>query len=102
MVSVGHQVSIERPEVLGELLQDVAMSKEAWHQFLVMTIFMDPAQGQLDGQPVELGRIITHKQLNHRVGSLASVGRDGQGFLHARSEERRVGKECRSRWSPYH
>ena len=25
------------------------------------------------------------------------------GKLHfARSEERRVGKECRSRWSPYH
>src|SRR2546429_9448932 len=23
-------------------------------------------------------------------------------FLHDRSEERRVGKECRSRWSPYH
>src|SRR2546427_1270180 len=23
-------------------------------------------------------------------------------FWHARSEERRVGKECRSRWSPYH
>src|SRR2546422_10668724 len=23
-------------------------------------------------------------------------------FLLARSEERRVGKECRSRWSPYH
>ena len=22
--------------------------------------------------------------------------------LHERSEERRVGKECRSRWSPYH
>src|SRR5258705_7813089 len=24
------------------------------------------------------------------------------GRLRARSEERRVGKECRSRWSPYH
>src|SRR2546421_4761523 len=24
------------------------------------------------------------------------------GALPARSEERRVGKECRSRWSPYH
>src|SRR3712207_2500977 len=24
------------------------------------------------------------------------------GTLPARSEERRVGKECRSRWSPYH
>ena len=25
----------------------------------------------------------------------------GRGFVY-RSEERRVGKECRSRWSPYH
>src|SRR2546422_11719586 len=25
-----------------------------------------------------------------------------QGLLDLRSEERRVGKECRSRWSPYH
>ena len=24
------------------------------------------------------------------------------GVLNHRSEERRVGKECRSRWSPYH
>ena len=24
------------------------------------------------------------------------------GILLGRSEERRVGKECRSRWSPYH
>ena len=23
-------------------------------------------------------------------------------YKHRRSEERRVGKECRSRWSPYH
>ena len=26
----------------------------------------------------------------------------GIGWLLCRSEERRVGKECRSRWSPYH
>ena len=25
-----------------------------------------------------------------------------EAFNPARSEERRVGKECRSRWSPYH
>ena len=24
------------------------------------------------------------------------------GEMYVRSEERRVGKECRSRWSPYH
>ena len=27
---------------------------------------------------------------------------DTRGIRLARSEERRVGKECRSRWSPYH
>ena len=27
---------------------------------------------------------------------------EGDGFEDDRSEERRVGKECRSRWSPYH
>ena len=29
------------------------------------------------------------------------IQRNGQ-VLYDRSEERRVGKECRSRWSPYH
>ena len=29
------------------------------------------------------------------------TGRDPEKPI-ARSEERRVGKECRSRWSPYH
>src|SRR2546429_7193566 len=28
--------------------------------------------------------------------------RDSQACQRLRSEERRVGKECRSRWSPYH
>src|SRR2546430_11209693 len=32
----------------------------------------------------------------------ATVWIDGPGERHLRSEERRVGKECRSRWSPYH
>ena len=30
------------------------------------------------------------------------VGLYGGAFKVTRSEERRVGKECRSRWSPYH
>src|SRR6516162_11156903 len=30
-----------------------------------------------------------------------SLGRSMGGIAYARSEERRVGKECRSRWSPY-
>ena len=30
------------------------------------------------------------------------VTKNGKNIFHRRSEERRVGKECRSRWSPYH
>ena len=36
----------------------------------------------------------TKKMLQHLTNELADYS--------TRSEERRVGKECRSRWSPYH
>ena len=32
----------------------------------------------------------------------AGEGDDYEEIIYERSEERRVGKECRSRWSPYH
>ena len=36
-------------------------------------------------------------------GRLIEQGKEPIAFEHdCRSEERRVGKECRSRWSPYH
>jgi len=35
-------------------------------------------------------------------GVFAAIGHDPNTGLFLRSEERRVGKECRSRWSPYH
>src|SRR5215469_18000840 len=31
-----------------------------------------------------------------------ATAREGRIYRPRRSEERRVGKECRSRWSPYH
>jgi len=40
--------------------------------------------------------------LLHRAISRTRRRRDYQFALVIRSEERRVGKECRSRWSPYH
>ena len=35
-------------------------------------------------------------------GIARRVSRPARGWRALRSEERRVGKECRSRWSPYH
>src|SRR2546427_12471830 len=43
--------------------------------------------------------------LNKTVGTASRLGltaRETPASVHIRSEERRVGKECRSRWSPYH
>src|SRR2546425_12719155 len=36
------------------------------------------------------------------LGQPVAVGHSMGGITVLRSEERRVGKECRSRWSPYH
>src|SRR3712207_9104658 len=41
--------------------------------------------------------------LGYRAMAMVAISVDGRARNRvARSEERRVGKECRSRWSPYH
>src|SRR3989442_11600821 len=61
-----------------------------------------------DGAPVELytlrnaaGSSVAIATYGATVVSLRMPDRDGH-LDDVRSEERRVGKECRSRWSPYH
>ena len=45
-----------------------------------------------------LGDILNSSTVNKVVSAIAGT----DASLTVRSEERRVGKECRSRWSPYH
>src|SRR6266498_578126 len=46
---------------------------------------------------------MTLNDLTHSMNGLTeSAGREFDVVTFRRSEERRVGKECRSRWSPYH
>ena len=50
-----------------------------------------------DGAGVKLTRVLT-QPLQRRLDPFLML----DAFGSDRSEERRVGKECRSRWSPYH
>ena len=50
--------------------------------------------GEVVAKPFSIGH--TGSELKELADYLKSL--DGE----TRSEERRVGKECRSRWSPYH
>ena len=44
----------------------------------------------------------TFSRIDHILGHKSNLGKFKKIDIISRSEERRVGKECRSRWSPYH
>ena len=54
----------------------------------------------------EIGKIPQVDELVVREGfdyeKMEEIAGDADALIGVRSEERRVGKECRSRWSPYH
>ena len=56
------------------------------------------ADGRVTGVRLEDGSTVTAPIVISGVAPDLTVN----GLVDARSEERRVGKECRSRWSPYH
>ena len=68
-------------------------------------VAVDDVLRVLPGETVPVdGVILTgHTSINQAVMTGESLPVDkGPGDEVSRSEERRVGKECRSRWSPYH
>ena len=73
-----------------------------------LTCGREPAGGQCQAGSLT-GAVASERVSEAPKGSLRMVGNHSksakaEGSLTAtpRSEERRVGKECRSRWSPYH
>src|ERR1051326_2186728 len=83
-----------------------------------LTQNVDAAQGQIQAQLQRRYDLIpnlvntvkgyaTHEeavftQVAQARSGLGAALQSGDAAKMARSEERRVGKECRSRWSPYH
>ena len=57
---------------------------------------------QLGGEVGRSGRGEYGRTRLTRTAESSLLGAEGARVVWMRSEERRVGKECRSRWSPYH
>ena len=77
---------------LGGLVVKEAVKRAGIDPSLITEVYM----GNAEGIPGNLGRIVAlEADLPETVPGI-------QLDRHRRSEERRVGKECRSRWSPYH
>src|SRR5260221_10382042 len=68
--------------------------------------FRDDSPGQLALNPEGVLIRPRHRDLaaviTHAVSDVRPQTQRRAGHRQKRSEERRVGKECRSRWSPYH
>src|SRR3712207_9532180 len=67
--------------------------------------FSDLSLFEIGNTLSELAAFHGNRSLHIVFGSrfyFAANGQEIDSLADARSEERRVGKECRSRWSPYH
>ena len=53
-------------------------------------------------RPSGTNAVLTKEEAARREAAFARSREQGDKAIQGRSEERRVGKECRSRWSPYH
>ena len=70
-----------------------------------VVVAMDSMKGSLSS--LEAGNAVSegiHRVFRDAEVTVCPLADGGEGTVEAltRSEERRVGKECRSRWSPYH
>src|SRR3712207_9527997 len=69
-----------------------------WSSDVCSSDLAQPQRGQPDDQPEDDGHPHRDRQAEPEVPALLA----DQDCHRVRSEERRVGTECRSRWSPYH
>ena len=85
------------------------MTKKIYYIFtLIGSLLLSSCDSYLDIQPV--GQVIPNTLAEYRAlfTTAYNTALNDRGIceirtdIATRSEERRVGKECRSRWSPYH
>src|SRR5258708_24225704 len=116
IIEAGHYYSAAGPSVAS--LQGWQIGKEivSGHTAAELALFVDdyhldqaylePGDSFLDGSEGAIAIKTILNEADH-VFSEAAIAKGAAAKLvelleNGRSEERRVGKECRSRWSPYH
>ena len=99
-------VTISNTHISAQLIDDVKQ-----HTLAAATTVGTKAKGSMSEKAAIVGAEIAKKAKKSKISAVVfdRNGRQYAGRLKAladaattRSEERRVGKECRSRWSPYH
>src|SRR5260370_28021151 len=90
------------PDLISNLQEKIGFAHQFAQEFMVVTVpwVADPSRFKPDPQLGQMGlfiEIIKGLTLDDWKWDAEQFNKVGE-----RSEERRVGKECRSRWSPYH
>ena len=90
-----------RPEITENNIQDIVAM---WTKIPVTRLEKNEQQRLLKLETILHKRVIGQDEAVSAVAKAVRRGRVGLKNPNRpiRSEERRVGKECRSRWSPYH
>ena len=84
-------------------LYDAKTSFAAGELSPVLHARIDLAQYHVGARTIRNFLVLPQGALINRPGTtVLDPGRSYGAMQDDRSEERRVGKECRSRWSPYH
>ena len=100
------------PIVVNESSKAMELATSTLPHAFLLDLMMPPPDGfrlcrMLRADPTfRLTPILIVTALNDIDSKIVAIGAGANDYLvkpfHIRSEERRVGKECRSRWSPYH
>ena len=105
-------VSGKWPEIINkeEYLKVTIDPKKRKEEFIripkdALFLYLDSKDKKVTGKNGNINDFLilfNHKLKNGDEVTIASAVDAKVNLQQARSEERRVGKECRSRWSPYH